>query len=68
LKKGGELYYGNERRLKWNGVEGKHGLIYIGEVDLQQRSKSSPRWFCLKEYANRLKKEVILSWKSLEGV
>jgi hypothetical protein len=56
LKKGGELYYGKERRL-----------VYIGEVALQQRSKSSPRWFHMKEYANGPEKDVILSWKSLEG-
>jgi hypothetical protein len=48
LKKGGELCYGKERRLQWNGVEGRHGLVYIGEVDLQQRSKSFPRWFHAK--------------------
>jgi hypothetical protein len=66
LKKGGELCYGKERRLEWNGVEGKHVLVYIGEVDLQQRSKSSPKWFHVKEYANGPEKDAILSWKSLE--
>jgi hypothetical protein len=61
LKKGGELCYGKERRLEWNEVKGRHGLFYIGEVDLQQRSKSSPRWFRVKEYANGPEKDVILS-------
>jgi hypothetical protein len=61
LKKGGEICYGKERRLEWNEVKGRHGLVYIGEVDLQQRSKSSPRWFHVKEYANGPEKDVILS-------
>jgi hypothetical protein len=36
LKKEGELCYGKERRLEWNGVEGRHGLVYIGEVDVAE--------------------------------
>jgi hypothetical protein len=57
-----------ERRLRWNEEGDRQGSIYIGGFILQQESKSYFYKLHTREYANRSKMYMILSWKSVERV